>query len=208
MTRGMNIAYRVGDAVYLNVTNRCTNRCEFCIRNNGDGAYGSESLWLEREPDMDEVLSAARAMDLRGASELVFCGYGEPTFRLHLCRKVAIILRSEYPNLPVRINTNGHSTLINGEKSLQLYDGAFDTVSISLNAGTAEEYVEMCHPVYGKSAFDAIIEFAKNVKKYVHKTVFSVVGDYLSETALAKCFEIAKECGIPLRVREYIGPDT
>ena len=77
MTKGMCIAYEVADGLYLNITNRCSNRCDFCIRNNGDGAYGSDSLWLEREPTVSEILDAVFSHDLTSYSEIVFCGYGE-----------------------------------------------------------------------------------------------------------------------------------
>ena len=47
--------YEVGDGLYVNLTNRCPCACRFCIRTKGDGAYGSDSLWLEREPSAAEV---------------------------------------------------------------------------------------------------------------------------------------------------------
>ena len=74
MTKGMCIAYEVGTGLYLNVTNRCPNRCSFCIRNNADGAYGSESLWLEREPTVEEIVAAVLERDLTKYTEIVFCG--------------------------------------------------------------------------------------------------------------------------------------
>ena len=38
--KGMTITYEVGNSLYLIITKRCSNRCDFCIRQNGDGAYG------------------------------------------------------------------------------------------------------------------------------------------------------------------------
>ena len=58
MKKAMTVTYRVGDGLYVNLTNKCTNSCDFCIRKNGDGAYGSNSLWLEREPTVSEVMEA------------------------------------------------------------------------------------------------------------------------------------------------------
>ena len=86
MKKGMCITYEVDGNLYVNITNRCTNNCEFCIRNNGDGAYGSDSLWLEREPTKDEILASVFERDLTKYSEIVFCGYGEPTERLDVAR--------------------------------------------------------------------------------------------------------------------------
>ena len=78
----MCITYIVEDKLYVNITNKCSNRCEFCIRNNGDGAYGSDSLWLEREPTREEILGSILSRDLTVFPEIVFCGYGEPSYRL------------------------------------------------------------------------------------------------------------------------------
>ena len=161
----MCITYEVGEALYVNVTNRCTNRCDFCIRNNGDGAYGSDPLWLIREPTVSEIKDAIRSSLRPSHTELVFCGYGEPSIRLYDIRETVLSLKEEIALPPVRINTNGHSDLIFGMDTAQLYRGVFDTVSISLNAPTSEKYEEICHPVYKEITLDAIITFAKNVNK-------------------------------------------
>ena len=70
----MTITYVVENGLYVNMTNRCTNRCDFCIRKNGDGAYGSDSLWLEREPTKEEIWDAIVAANPTAYGEIVFCG--------------------------------------------------------------------------------------------------------------------------------------
>ena len=200
----MTVTYEVGGGLYINLTNGCTNRCDFCIRNNGDGAYGSESLWLEREPTEQEVLESVFSRDLSSYSEVVFCGYGEPSLRLDVARRVALAIKEKYPAMHVRINTNGQSDLIFKRDTAKDYEGAFDTVSISLNAPTAEKYQDICHSVFGEETLDSIIKFAENVKKYVQNTVFSVVGDFLNAEDIEKCHEISERTGVALRVREYI----
>ena len=112
MTKSMTVTYEVDSGLYVNITNRCTNRCDFCIRNNGDGAYGSDSLWLVREPTVEEILDSIFSRDLTKYSELVFCGYGEPTVRLDDMRAVALAVKEREPGMTVRVNTNGHSDLI------------------------------------------------------------------------------------------------
>ena len=203
MTKGMTIAYEVDGGLYLNLTNRCSNRCEFCIRNNGDGAYGSDTLWLEREPTVGEVLEAVAKYDLVKYKEVVFCGYGEPSYRLYDCITVAKALKKQCPGLKVRINTNGHSTLILGVDTAPLYKDAFDTVSISLNTPTAKRYDEICHPVF-ENSFEAILDFAKNVKNYVHSVLLSVVRQTLTEEELNECQKIADTCGVTLKIRDLI----
>ena len=205
ITKAMTITYEVDSGLYINVTNRCTNRCEFCIRNNGDGAYGSNSLWLEREPTVDEVLADVFSRDLSKYSELVFCGYGEPAVRLHDIREIALGIKKRYPSVKIRVNTNGHSDLILGADTAPLYKDAFDVVSISLNTPNADKYVEICHPVYHKTAFDALLTFAKNVNNYVQKTFLSVVRQTLTADELDQCYKIADDLGVTLKVRDYIG---
>ena len=202
MKKDMTITYEVEGALYINVTNRCTNNCEFCIRKNGDGAYGSDSLWLEREPTEDEILDSVFSRDLSVYREIVFCGYGEPSIRLDVIRSVAVKIK-EKCSLPVRINTNGHSSLYHGYDTSPEYKDAFDCVSISLNTPSPERYDEICHPVKAGS-FEAMLDFARNVKKYVPSVLLSVVKDFLTADELAECYRIADELGVTLKVRDYI----
>ena len=208
MNKGMCITYEVESGLYVNVTNRCQNRCEFCIRNNGDGAYGSDSLWLEREPTVEEIIDEILSRDLSKYSEIVFCGYGEPSIRLEECREVALNIKEKYKNMPVRINTNGQSDLYFGKDTAPLYKDAFDSVSISLNTPCAEKYNEICHPVYGLNTFDAILLFAKNVKNFVPNVCFSVVRQTLTEKELLECRAISDDVGIYLKIRDYIAPES
>ena len=207
MNRSMTITYEVGSGLYVNITNRCTNRCEFCIRNNGDGAYGSDSLWLLREPSVEEILESIFSRDLSKYSENVFCGYGEPTERVYEMCDVAREVKRVHPAIPIRVNTNGHTALIHSDFDPKIFRGCIDVVSISLNTPSAEKYEDICHPVYKEKAFPALIDFAKNVKKYVQKTLFSVVRETLSEDELKECYEIAETVGIILKVRDYISGD-
>lgn len=207
MKKSMCITYIVEGALYVNVTNKCSNRCDFCIRNNGDGAYGSDSLWLEREPSVIEIISSIFSRDLSEFSELVFCGYGEPSYRLEDIKKVCSEVRKRYPEIKIRINTNGQSDLILKKDTAPLFESTFDVVSISLNTPSPNRYNEICHSIYGENAFISILNFAKNVKKYVPDVRFSVVGEFLSQEEISECRRIADECGVRLRVRDYIAPE-
>lgn len=208
MKKSMCITYIVEDKLYVNITNRCSNHCEFCIRNNGDGAYGSDSLWLEREPTREEILASIRSHDLSAFPELVFCGYGEPTYRLDDAVYVARTVKAEHPELKIRINTNGHSDLINGRDTAPDYCGAFDIVSISLNTPNAEKYQQICHSVYGEKAFHALLEFAGNVKHFVPTVQLSAVKETLNSEEIELCKKICNDLGVTLRLRDYIPPET
>ena len=208
MRKSMCITYIVEDKLYVNITNKCSNRCEFCIRNNGDGAYRSDSLWLEREPSVDEILDSIFSHDLTAFPEIVFCGYGEPTYRLDEAVTVAKAVKAKYPNMKIRINTNGHSDLINGRDTSAEYSTAFDVVSISLNTPTAEKYQAICHSVYGEKSFDALLSFAGRVKEYVGTVQLSAVKETLNSEEIELCKKIADELGVTLRLRDYIPPQT
>lgn len=199
----MTITYRVGDGLYINMTNRCTNRCDFCIRQNGAGAYGSDSLWLEREPTREEVLAAIEAADPTKYTEIVFCGYGEPTCRLDDLLWVCREIRARW-NQPIRLNTNGQASLIHGRNTAPEFAGLVDTLSISLNECDAEKYDAICHSDFGKDAFSGMLDFAVAVKPYVGEVVLSVVRQFLSPTSLEECERICREIGVPIKIREYI----
>lgn len=197
----MTIAYEVGDKLYLNITNRCPCACEFCIRNTGDGAYGSEPLWLEREPSVQEIIDAIEKLDLNKYVQVVFCGFGEPTERLDDMLEVCRYLRSV--NSPeIRINTNGLSDLINRKDTAKMFEGMFDIVSISLNTCDAEKYDKLCHPKFGLESFDALLKFASDVKNYVPQVVLSIV-DVIPADEIEECKKISQKLGILLRIRKY-----
>ncbi len=196
-----SLAYHFGDGLYLNVTNRCTNACSFCIRNGHDTVGDSDVLWIDREPDAAELFRALKDELLPETKEIVFCGYGEPLMRLDVVLDLCRMIRKEY-DLPIRINTNGHADLIAGRKTASEFEGLVDVISVSLNAPDARRYDEICAPVY-KNAFEAVIDFAVACKQFVPKVVFSVVDLPLSEEEICRCREFADSVGIPLRVRAF-----
>ena len=193
----MTITYCVGDGLYINITNRCTNDCEFCIRKSSSSYGDADSLWLEREPSRDEILSDIKNRNLSSFSEIVFCGFGEPTERLEdllwLCEQI-----KQFCSLPIRVNTNGHASLIAGYDTAPLFANLVDRMNISLNAFDAEEYFRLCKPVFGEDTYLEMLDFAKRVKNYVPDVVLSIVA---GTTDSELCQKIADEVGLPLRIR-------
>jgi radical SAM enzyme (TIGR04100 family) len=205
MAKAMTIVYKVKNGLYVNLTNRCPCTCEFCIRSNGEGAYGSDPLWLEREPTLQEVIDAIKLADPLSYSEVVFCGYGEPTERLDDLIEIARFVKNEYPSLSVRLNTNGLSDLIAGEPTAARFKGCIDIVSVSLNASTAEQYCKMCRPRFGMQSYDAMLRFTSQVREYVPEVVMSIVATPATpEAEIDACRNICKRLGVQLRVRSYI----
>jgi len=192
------IAYKIGDSLYLNITNRCPNKCSFCIRNFAKGVGGYD-LWLEREPTTKEIIEAIKEPEKY--KEIVFCGYGEPLLRLQVVLDVASYIKNNYPGIPIRINTNGLGNLIHGEDITPQFKGLIDVVSISLNADNAEKYDKICRSDYGEEAFYAVLEFARKCKNYVPKVILTVVE--LPEIDIEKCRKIAEELGVGFRVRKF-----
>ena len=199
----MIITYEYGDSLYVNITNRCSNACTFCERNYRDDVNGKDSLWLEREPSVDEIKADFEKRDLAKYSSVVFCGFGEPTMRFDDLIRVARWLKEKAPKLPIRINTNGQANLICGRDVTPELKGCIDCVSISLNAENAEKYQKLCVSEFGEAAFEGLKNFAKSAKKYVPDVVFSVV-DIISADEIEDCRKIAEECGVRFRIRKYV----
>lgn len=197
----MTIFYTVGDKLYINITNRCPCACTFCIRQNGDGAYGSDSLWLDREPAADEVIAGLREYgDLSQFREVVFCGYGEPMERPDDVSRIGRYIKENY-DIKVRLNTNGLGDKISDRPTAPLLQGAVDIVSISLNQCSAEKYNTVTRPKWNDS-FDAMLAFAAECKAYVPKVMFTVV-DVIPAEDISRCEHIAESMDIELRVRKY-----
>lgn len=197
----MTITYTVGDSLYVNTTNRCSNSCDFCVRSHGEELYGD--LWLDREPTKEEILADIEARDLTAYPELVFCGYGEPTERLDDILWVCRAIKANH-DIKIRVNTNGHSDLINKRDTTPEFAGCFDTVSISLNCANAKSYQEVCHSEFGEASFDALIDFARRVKAYVPTVILSVVRGSIPDSDIDICQQIADGVGVTLRVREML----
>ena len=197
----MTILYDVGGKLYINLTNKCPCNCTFCIRHNGDGAYGSDSLWLEHEPSLDEVKAAFAKIDMSKYKEVVFCGYGEPMERVNEVIAVGEFVKANYGDVTVRLNTNGLGDKIHGVPTAKLLQGAVDIVSISLNSYCKEKYNEVTRPKWD-DAFDAMLSFAADCKSYLPQVVFTVV-DVIPPEDISRAKALAMSIGIPLRVREY-----
>ncbi len=198
----MDYAYRyVGQSsVYLNVTNRCTNRCSFCVRYKTDG-LGGAVLWGMEEPDLQMLQeSVLRLGHLAGVREFIWCGFGEPTFRLELIREAAPWLRSH--GARIRLNTNGHACLIHGRDVIPELAESVDEVSISLNAPDCSRYVEVCRPGSEDAGgnrelyWNATLDFLRRAPSWFKSTQASVVRYALTEEEIGLSRSLARSLGI------------
>lgn len=196
----MNIAYIYQNNLYVNLTNRCTNKCEFCIRYTPSGVDKID-LWLEHEPSEEEIKKDLTAKNYKNFNEIIFCGYGEPLIRFDSVINICKFIK-ETSDCKIRINTNGHANYIAGRDVTPEMAGLVDTISISLNASTAEKYQKICKCEFGENGFYEMLDFAKKSKLYVPNVVLSVV-DVIDKDEIEACRKLAEETGVAYRVREY-----
>lgn len=196
----MNIAYEYQNNLYVNLTNRCTNKCKFCIRFTPSGVDNID-LWLEHEPSAEEVIKALEEKNYKAYDEVIFCGYGEPMLQYEVLIEVAKYIK-ENSELKIRINTNGHANRAAGQDITPLLKGLVDCISISLNAENAQKYNDICVCDYGEEGFYEMLDFAKKASVYVPDVVLSVV-DVIGKDEIEECRKIAEKTGVKFRVREY-----
>lgn len=192
-----------GKNIYVNMTNKCPCNCVFCLRHIKN-MEEDNNLWLkEGEPSIETMKDLFSKYDLSVINELVFCGFGEPLERLYDVCSLIDFLKEKYPDLKVRVNTIGLANLIYEKDITKELKGRVDTVSISLNAPTKEEFYELTRSRFGIESFDAVKEFAVLSKKYVPNVVMTVVEKVMPEEKISICKKICDDLGVTLRIRPF-----
>ncbi|MBO5277544.1 MAG: radical SAM protein [Clostridia bacterium] len=194
--------YVLDGNLYVNLTNKCSNACDFCVRNERSSYFGNY-LWLKNgEPSAEKVMAIANGYgDLTRFKEAVFCGFGEPTYKV--AEMVALCDYFHEKGLKTRLNTNGQGNLINKRDIVPDLKGKIDFVNISLNASCYEKYQAICRSQYREAGFDSMIEFAKSCRRNGIDCRFSIV-DCIGEEEVQACKYLAESVKIPLYVRKYI----
>lgn len=199
----MTIVYRVHDNLYVNMTNRCSSSCVFCLRNTRDRMDQEKgSLWLSHEPSVEEVKQAFEKEDMSQYREVVFCGFGEPTERFDDLLTIAAFVKERYQK-PIRINTNGQGNLINKRDIVPEMKGLVDAISISLNTPNEDRYHELVRSRFGDQAFQAMLDFAKEAKEYVPQVILSTVETTITKEEEKECQKICDDLGVTYRIREF-----
>ena len=198
----MEILYEVHDNLYVNLTNRCSCACTFCLRQDRDKMGKSGSLWLDHEPAADEVMAEFAKFRREDYNEVVFCGFGEPTEAFDVLKEVAAYVKREWKR-PVRLNTNGQGSLINGRDIAPELAGLVDTVSISLNHPDAEKYQEIVRSRFGIKGYEGMLAFAEECTKYVPHVVMTTVETTITKAEEARCREICETLGVTYRIRKW-----
>ncbi|MFH2203560.1 MAG: TatD family nuclease-associated radical SAM protein [Elusimicrobiota bacterium] len=190
--------YRYQDALYVNLTNRCPTSCVFCVKGPYRMDYRGLDLSLGAEPTTEQIMMSLR--EQAPLSELVFCGYGESTYRMPELMEVSRTVRAEF-KVPVRLNTIGLGSLINGRDISQDLAACLDAVSISLNTADPESWLRLHRPLpeFRKEGFAAVLDFTRACVRGGLRTVATAV-DY-PENDLAAVEALAGELGAAFRLR-------
>lgn len=199
------LVYTLENKIYINLTNRCTNNCIFCLRNDKNDVCGQE-LWLDNEDSTaaDVISQFEKIYTDAPSQEVIFCGYGEPMLKLDVLKEVAKYIKEKYPQTKIRVNTNGHANFICKRNVVPELKGLVDEFSVSLNAPTKEEYDELSQPKFAQ-AYDEVKKFIKCCSDEQISVVASVVEGYKGRHLdLEICKNIAENLGAKFRVREWI----
>lgn len=192
----------IPESIYVNLTNKCPCACTFCIRRS-DKIKEFDDLWLKVEPTVQEVINEIEKHDLSKYKEVIFCGYGEPLTRLEEILEISNYLKRKREDINIRINTNGLGDLINKKEVAPLLSKTIDSVSISLNASNAEEYLKITKSKFGIESYEALLKFAVSCQKYLKDVRLTVV-DIIGESEIKKCREICEKHNLNLKVRKFI----
>jgi TatD DNase family protein len=199
-------AYYLGNSMYINVTNLCTNECVFCIKSATDSVGGVNLVLDEENFTHEDIIREIKETYTENTKEIVFCGYGEPLIKLDIVKNVAKFIKQNYSEVSVRINSNGHGNLIHKKNIVPELVGLIDKISISLNAENAELYQELSKSNYDADlVYQAVKDFISGCVKSGIDTTATIVtgfGDYKID--VEKCKKITAELGAKFRIREWL----
>jgi len=188
--------YQIGHALYVNVSNRCNAECVFCDRKGTAIVHGYPlKMKPSEEPAADVYIREIG--DPGEFSEVVFCGYGEPTLRWDVVRQVAGYVKQHGGF--TRMNTNGHGNFINQRDITPELKGLLDTTSISLNSTDAEQYAALMR--VAPRMYAEMLEFARKAKDFT-RVVMSIVGINAVDAAAARKL-VKDQIGVEFRERKY-----
>ena len=190
------------ETVYINLTNACTNSCVFCLREQKDDVCGAQ-MWHDGNYTLEDVIEQFNCYNPT-PKNVVFCGYGEPFLKKDMMKAFAQYLRKNYPEIKIRVNTNGHANAVYKMNVAEEFKGLLDEASVSLNSDNAEQYNEICQPKI-ENAYDAVKDFLRSCKKAGIKTYASIVTGFDERKInIENCERIAHELGAEFRNREFI----
>ena len=201
-----NLLYFLDGKPYINMTNACSNACVFCVRDQKEDVQGAK-LWLDQDStsakDVIEQIEAKKDI-ISKQDEIVFCGYGEPLIKINEVVEISKYLKENFPNLKIRINTNGHANAIHKRNVAPELAPYVDLISVSLNGENEEVYNKVSNPKI-ENAYEEVKRFIRSCVEEKIKTVASIVSDVPNYPVdVKRCETIAKSLGAKFRNREFI----
>ncbi|MXR69823.1 radical SAM protein [Shewanella sp. JBTF-M18] len=175
------LVYDIRNSRYLNITGRCTLRCQFCPKHNGSKQVHEYQLDLDHQPKREEIIPLLG--EVSQFDEYVFCGYGEPTLNLDTLLGVASEIKRRGGR--VRVNTDGLGNLFHRRNILPELAEVVDALSISLNADTEAAYLKHCQPKL-KGAYQALWDFIRLAPDYIDQVQVSAI-DGLEGVDIDRC---------------------
>jgi len=190
------VGYTIRSARYLSITDRCTLACNFCPKHNDSMAVQGFDLTMEHRPEVEEIIAAIG--DPTDFSEVVFCGFGEPTLRLKVLLEVASWVKARGGR--VRINTDGLANAVHKRNVLPELVGKVDALSVSLNGQNEAIYNQHCEPAM-QGSFQAVLDFLALAPTYISEVTVTAV-DGLEGLDIDACQQLAEQRGAGFRRRE------
>ena len=200
-----NLVYLLDGKLYINLTNACTNKCLFCIRNLKDDVKG-KTLWLSSEDvSSNDVIEQFKNL-YDSQDDVIFCGYGEPTLKLDVLKEVATYIKQNHPNVKIRLNTNGHANFVYQRNILPELKGLVDDISVSLNAQTEDLYKEITQVnLKTETPLAEVQDFIKKSVAEGFETTASVVTGYKDfDRDVKECEKMTTALGAKFRNREWL----
>ena len=176
----------------------------FCIRDIKEDVVGADLFLNNENVKASDVISQLEKLKDSLSSEIVFCGYGEPMLKLDIIKEVAKYIKEKYPNIVLRVNTNGHANLIYKRNVLPELKGLIDKFSVSLNGENEEVYNELSKPNI-ENAYQGVKDFIAQAVKEGFDTTATIVTGYKNyKVDMPKCIEITHNLGAKFRERPWI----
>ena len=189
------------ETLYINLTNACTNDCVFCLRSQKDDVCGAE-MWHDDKYSLEDIISQFKSF--KTPKNVVFCGYGEPFLKKDMMKSFAEYLRKNYPNIKIRVNTNGHANAIYKYNVAEEFKDLLDEASVSLNSDNAQQYNEICNPKI-ENAYEEVKKFIKACSDAGIEVSASIVTGFDNrDINVENCERIANSLGAKFRNREFI----
>ena len=201
-----NLVYFVNSKMYINVTNLCTCKCLFCLRDITSEVEGV-NMWIDKQSaKAEDIISVLKEKSDAIGNEITFCGYGEPLIEIETVKDVAKFIKENYPNVKIRVNTNGHANLVHKRNVVLELKGLIDSFSVSLNAQNAKLYKEITRCCFdAEVAYNGMLDFVKELVNENIDTTMTVVSGYKKiNIDIPECEKIAHNLGAKFRIREYL----